>query len=69
MDKETKTKLIKYGVVAAVLVVAVLWGRSYFGPEQFNAVLGLCIVFLAGGCYLGATKSKSLTKRIDRDSG
>jgi len=65
MDKKT---LIKYGIVLAVAVVTVLIGRWYFGAEQFFAVCAVIIVFFLLGAYLGATKSRSVTRRIDRDN-
>lgn len=72
MDKETKTKLIVVGVVLALVAGVVIWGRYYFGPEQFAVVCGLIgAAFVLGGllgAYLGATKSKSLTRRIERDN-
>lgn len=66
MDKKT---LIKYGIVLAVAIMTVLVGRWYFGDEQFFAVCVLAVVSFLLGAYLGATKSQSLTRRIDRDNG
>lgn len=66
MDKK---EMIKYGIVLVVAVVTVLVGRWYFGAEQFFAVCVLAGASFLLGAYLGATKSKSVTRRIDRDEG
>ena len=60
--------LIKWGIALAGVVLLVVFGRSYFGGEQFAVVCGLVLVALIFGAYLGATKSKSVTHRVDRDN-
>ena len=62
-----KHHLIRLGGIITGSITLGLLGRFYFGGEQFAVVCVLVVLALGFGAYMGATKSKSLTRRIDRD--